>query len=89
MARHLTEMEKMISDAALRAYATAWQEIWGEEEPRLLIIPSLEETKEKIRRIFRSGRKIPAKLKSRAALERSEGSSVHKPAVDSGESGDE
>ncbi|MDH1268793.1 hypothetical protein N5C81_14300 [Rhizobium pusense] len=73
MARHLTETEKMISDAALRAYATAWKEIWGEDEPRLLVSPSIDETKEKIRRIFRSGRKVPATLESRSALERSEG----------------
>ena len=73
MARHLTESEKMVSDAALRAYATAWQEILGDDEPRLLISASIEETKEKIRRIFRSGRKVPATLKSRAAPERSEG----------------
>ncbi len=73
MTRHLTDMEKMISDAALRSYAAERKYLWDEEEPRLLISPSLEETKEKIRRIFRSGRKIPAKLKSRAALERREG----------------
>lgn len=33
----------------------------------------LEETKAKIREVFSQSRKIPAKLKARAALERSEG----------------
>lgn len=78
----LTEGEKMVSDAARRAYATGWELMWG-DEPRLLISPSIDETKAKIREFFRHGRKIPAKLKDRAALERSEGH-----AVNSGNSGE-
>lgn len=63
MARHLTETEKMISDAAMRAYAKASREVWAKPDPEWL--DRLFTAADRIGRAERALR--------RAALERSEG----------------
>lgn len=61
MAGPLTETERMINEAALRAYAKAWRDVLGKPEPQYL---------EMLTRADRIGR---AASRLRRALERSEG----------------
>lgn len=77
MSRHLTEMEKTVAEASLRAHAEKLRIMRGRAK---FIAQDAEDHAVEKSQLFRV---------RRAALERSEGSPVHKPAVDSGESGDE
>ncbi|WP_142627525.1 hypothetical protein [Rhizobium sp. P007] len=63
MVKHMTETEKMISDAAMRAYAKAAREVWAQPDP--IWLDRLFSEADRIGRAARALR--------RAALERSEG----------------